>query len=359
MTVESSPAARRSSADAQVAIVVLNWNGRPDTLACLDSLRHLAYGNVDVIVVDNGSTDGSVTAIRQHHPEAHLVETGRNLGFAGGNNAGILEALARDARYVFLLNNDTIVAADCIRALVAAARNLPDAAALSPRIYYQSDPGRIWYTGSRWVPERVRFEHTGFGGSDTGGTTEISHTQFACGCAMLVPAEVLARVGLFDERFFLVFEETDWCSRARAMGLRCFVVPAARVWHRVSVSFGGAWSPLYRYFYQRNELLWAEQHLGWRDWLRLWRREFRDLAEPLPDLAAGAREALAGGHVKGAYWELATRWRAAYTADRVAERIAVRRALRDYLFRRFGDSPRASGNSANNSARDRPAPGSP
>src|SRR5436190_7401977 len=136
-----------------VAVIVLNWNGRDDTLACLESLAGLNYDNFQVMVVDNGSTDGSVGAIRPRFPGVEIIETGRNLGFAEGNNVGIRLALDRGMDYVFLLNNDTVVDPSLLSELVAAAERCPEGGIFGAQILYHSDPLKIWFAGARWDEE--------------------------------------------------------------------------------------------------------------------------------------------------------------------------------------------------------------
>ena len=328
---------------ARIAIVVVNWNGREDTLACLASLREVDYSPLDVVVVDNGSSDRSVPAIRAAFPEVRVIEAGRNLGFAGGNNVGIEAVLAEGADYVLLLNNDTVVSPDLVRELVTVAQASPDVAAVSPKIYYQTEPGRVWYAGARWVPERATFEHVGQGTLDDGdhGDGQPLETAYACGCAMLVPAAVLRRVGLLDSELFLLYEETDWCFRARRLGLRCLIAPRATVWHKVSASFGGRLSPLYAYFDMRNRLLWAKRHLSRAERARVWRGALGGVCEPLTG-AFAAMALLARGRPRAAYRE-ARAWsrdlRSWRHPDARALRRAARRGMLDYLRRRFGDCP--------------------
>lgn len=315
-----------------VAVVVLNWNGCDDTLACLDSLAMVSYANLSVIVVDNGSSDGSVGAIRARHPAVQVIETGRNLGFAGGNNVGIRHALEHGADYVLLLNNDTEVDPGLVDAFVAAARRHPQAAAFGARIYFHAEPRRIWYAGAVWNADTARFEQVGEGLIDDGAAFETEgETAYACGCAMFVPAQRLCDLGLLDERYFLYFEETDWCFRARAAGYPSIFVPSARLWHKVSAAVGGEGSPLMLYFVTRNRLLWARRHgsAAQRKAVRqaalraLWYRFVVPLTRPDAALGRGLRLR---------WWALRAAWRDPYNR-------AMWLGLRDYALRRFGDCP--------------------
>lgn len=164
---------------------------------------------------------------------------------------------------MLLLNNDTIVDPDCVDAFVEAARAHPEGALFGAKIYYHEEPDRIWYAGARWVPEMSQFVHVGEGECDDGRShATITATDCACGCALFVRISALAAIGFMDESFFLTFEETDWCYRARERGYPSYFVPQAKVWHKVSASFGGATSPLFTYYMSRNQLAFASKHLS-------------------------------------------------------------------------------------------------
>jgi GT2 family glycosyltransferase len=243
-----------------VAIVLLNWNGRRDTLLCLDSLRAIRRTDVKVLVVDNGSTDDSVQMISAASPAVELIETGRNLGYAGGNNVGIQHAMAAGADFVLVLNNDTTCAPDVIDQLLDAAARHPRAGMFSPRMLYMDDPQRVWFDGARWKSDALTFGFPGKDRLESELGTEDHETDYACGAALFVRAEVVRQVGAFDDRFFLVWEESDWCYRARAAGWSSMVVPSARIWHKVGASFGSEASPLRTYFSARNKLVWLARH---------------------------------------------------------------------------------------------------
>jgi GT2 family glycosyltransferase len=322
-----------------VSVVILNWNGKQDTLECLASIRRIDYPNVEVIVVDNGSTDGSATAIQATFPDVTLLETGSNLGYAGGNNVGMRYAMEHGAQYVLLLNNDTVVDEALVREFIRAADTLGDDAILSAQIYFHADPETLWYAGGRVVPSTGNTYHEGFRSpARTHGHADIAQTDYASGCAFFVSTRLLSRIGLFDERFFLLYEETDLCYRARDIGAKCYVVPRAKVWHKVSVSFGGANSPSYIYFWSRNRLLWAEKHLSCRRLLRMYvhvtRATLTCLRPPAPRLTAPA------GSAARRLWTSATEYRAAVMAKyRDPVLRAQLRGIRDYALRRFGNRP--------------------
>jgi len=245
----------------QVVVVTLNWNRRDDTLACLESLSHLTYPNVRVLVVDNGSTDGSPQAIAARFPQVEQIVNQTNLGFAKGFNVGLRRALDAGADLVFILNNDTIVAPDLLEPLCAAAAP-PDVGIVAPVIFDASAPDRISSSGGG--RSRLTLEMTGNHGRGE-VLAGITEREFLSGCAMLIRRSVLARVGLFDERFFMYYEDSDYCLRTRQAGFRMLVVPQARIWHKVATSSGGSDSPTERYWMGRSSVLFFRKHVrGWR-----------------------------------------------------------------------------------------------
>jgi hypothetical protein len=315
-----------------VCIVVVNWNGREDSVACLSSLGRIDYPNFKILVVDNGSTDGSVEAIRAKYPSVEVIEAGANLGFSGGNNKGIVRALELHADYVLLLNNDTLVDSALLRAFVEAAKRFPNAAAFSAKIYCYDQPRRIWYAGVKWDRRTGRFIQLGEGLEDDGYSfASDCETDYACGCAFFVPATRLREVGLLDDDFFLFFEETDWCYRARRRGHASIFVPEAKVWHKVSASFGGERSPLALYFITRNRLLWAARHASLSERFRLYANTAQSLIErfvlPLTDTQVQRR-----GSARRYWWSFRQ-------ACLDPQNRAYFLGVRDFFLRRLGNCP--------------------
>jgi len=231
-----------------VAAVVLSWNGREYTLA---ALRALEGEDVDTIVVDNASEDGSAEAVEREFARADLVRNDRNLGYAGGMNVGIRRALERGADHVLLLNNDATVEPGAVAALVAAADG---AAAVCPVIVF-AEGGNVWYAGARFDPRR------GYNGRHvTQVPDDVAETERACGAAMLIPRAAVEAVGPFDEALFAYWEDADWSLRARDAGLPIRVAPRARVRHEVSATTGGEGSDTALYYSVRNLLEIGERY---------------------------------------------------------------------------------------------------
>lgn len=253
-----------------VAVVILAWNGREDTLACLASLEEAAWNDLSTIVVDNGSSDGVADAIAEGFPDVDVIRSDHNLGFAGGNNLGLRAAYDAGADYMLLLNNDTVIDRNAIRELVAEAERRPDAGALCPLIYYMEPSDVIWFAGAPFDPRRGHNgRHTGYGERDRGQYDAVRETGRGTGAAMLVSRRAIDEVGFLDERLFLRVEDVEWSVRMRAAGYRVLMVPAAKVWHRVSVASGGEHSPAIAYYLTRNTLAVSARHAPLRGLARL------------------------------------------------------------------------------------------
>jgi GT2 family glycosyltransferase len=242
-----------------VTVVVLSWNGKADTLACLGSLEEETYSSLSVVVVDNNSADGTAEAVAEAFPRVRVIRLAENRGFAGGVNVGLRDALSEGAEHVLLLNNDATVEPGFLEPLVAAASETGVGAACS-QILHAEPPHRIWYAGASYDPRRGhQGRHRGFGEPALPASVPPYETDRACGGAMLVPRRAAERVGMLDEALFAYAEDVDWSLRARGAGLSIVVVPASVVYHRVSAASGGASSPNTLYYALRNGLVVAER----------------------------------------------------------------------------------------------------
>jgi GT2 family glycosyltransferase len=278
----------------KVSIIILNWNGWKDTVECLESLYRIDYPNYDVIVVDNGSTDDSIEKIKEYcegkiaveskffkyepsNKPIEVVECGRddrldtsktqkdrlflikndkNYGFAKGNNIGIQYALkAFNPDYILLLNNDTVVDRNFLTELVKLMESDGKIGIAGPKIYYYDFNGRsdvISFTGEDIIPEKGSGKRYGCGEIDSGQWDRQMEVDRLEGSCMLIRREVFERIGLLDEDYFLYWEETDFCIRAKKAGFKVVYCPKARIWHKVSAS---APSNLKLYFLTKNRFL--------------------------------------------------------------------------------------------------------
>lgn len=263
---------------APVAAIVVNWNRREDTLRCLASLAATAHPALTIFLVDNASTDDSCAAVRGAFPAVRLIESRENLGFAEGNNVALRLALAEGFPYILLLNNDATVAPDTVDRLLQPLLADPRVGLSGPAICYTDEPERLWSAGgyvdwrrgavtNPWVDRPLA--------SLPGETFAVDHSS---GCAMLIRAGAIALAGLLDPRFFMYYEETEWCVRIARAGYALVVVPAARVWHDVSPRSREG-SPAIAYYMTRNQLLFLRATgAGPGAWVRTLYRQLRTLA---------------------------------------------------------------------------------
>lgn len=254
----------------KVFIVILNFNGSESTIACLESINKLKVNHeikIEIIVVDNASIDGSVEKISKQFKDVILIENKINMGFSGGCNEGARMAIKSGADYVAFLNNDTIVDKDLIETLIKTAEDT-NAGGVVPKIYFQkgyefhkdkyksSDLGNIiWYAGGEMDWDNLIGKNIGVDEVDKGQFDIRQETELATGCCFMVRAEVLEKVGLFDDRYFLYYEDADLTQRIKRAGRKIIYEPSAILWHKNADSSGGSGSDLQDYYITRNRLL--------------------------------------------------------------------------------------------------------
>jgi GT2 family glycosyltransferase len=242
-----------------VAIIVLNWNNWRDTIECVTACQKLEWPNFRIIVVDNGSSDSSENILRGQFPDLEILQTGYNLGFAGGNNVGIHYSIEQKVDYVWLLNNDAITAPNALTALVTALQQEQNAACAGSKIYYFEEPQRLWCAGGIWEKGWLRLRQRGAGQIDRGQFDTQRHIASVSGCSMLIRAAAFQRVGMLNEDYFLYWEDTDWCAQAAKVGYSVLFVPTSKVWHKVSASVSHH-SRLQYYYYTRNGLYFCSRN---------------------------------------------------------------------------------------------------
>jgi len=241
----------------RIAVVILNFNGKADTLECLDSLFRSNNILLDIIVVDNGSADDSVNTIKAAYPAITIIENIVNRGFGAGCNQGIKKALERDNEYIALLNNDAIIAPEALYIMASYCASDPRIGAIGPLIYYRDDKTRVW-SGGAWV-DWVR--GSGIIKRDKRYKKDEPYdVDTLSGCCLMIPRAVISECGFLEEKLFLYWEDTDLCLRIGRSGRRIVCAPSARAWHKVGESIGGSDSIPYIYYNVRNRLYFISKY---------------------------------------------------------------------------------------------------
>ena len=236
-TVMDTPEAF-SSPRPRVAIVLLNWNSAEDTLACIESIRKLSYENFQVVIIDNASRPAEYRELQSGCANELILRQKRNLGFAGGCNVGIRWALQNGFEYVWLLNNDTVVAPESLSELVRAMQSDPRVGIAGGIMYYWNDPERIQMAGGFIDRETGRGGMLGLNELDTGQFRGAFDVDYVSGGMLLARSEAVRQVGLLDERFFMYYEDTDWGLRMRAGSWRVITASSAKGWHKDKATAG-------------------------------------------------------------------------------------------------------------------------
>lgn len=242
-----------------ISIITINFNQSGVTNQLLKSLKKISWPNYEIIVIDNGSENEDYKNIDTSDPHVKLICKYKNLGFAGGNNVG-LKAAKGD--FLLLLNNDTEVAPDFIEPMVELFEKHTQAGAVSPKIKFFDQPELIQYAGyGRLNPFTLRLKGIGFKKYDDGSFDKVAQTNYAHGCAMMIPRHVLETVGKMTEDYFLYYEEHDWSAAISRKGFQIWYQPNSLVLHKESVSVKKG-SVLKTYFINRNRILFMKRNLS-------------------------------------------------------------------------------------------------
>ncbi|WP_426194725.1 glycosyltransferase family 2 protein [Massilia sp. DWR3-1-1] len=309
MTNPHPPVPRRD-----MLCVVLSYNGYEDTVACLDSLRAQHVTGFDLLVIDNASKQGIAPALASAYPDVELIALAENKGWAGGNNVGIRLGLERGYRWICLLNNDTVFPEGQAQAWISAALDCAPCL-LHPAIYYWDEP-------------KVAQLHPALDGRQSSYTplqdgTGRQHMNFAYGACLAVHRDIFEKIGLFDERFFLQLEETDFHLRAENKGFRAICDDSIIIFHKESRAFGGTRAAIKTYYSTRNTLLLIEKNYhGIGGWLQALKRLYWSLSH----LAAATE---CQPQVRNTQFLL-------WVCSRAPSARAARHGVFHYLTRRFG-----------------------
>jgi len=268
----------------KVVIVVLSWNSKKYIGECLNSLKKT---KTEIILVDGGSTDGSPKYLKTNYPEFKLIETNKNLGYAGGNNVGLRWALEQNADFVWIINPDIIVNPNSLEEALKVMTKDDKIAVVGSKVYFaagfefhknrytKKDLGKaIWYAGGENDWKNIFAVHYGMNEVDNGQNDKEKEIDFATGSSMLLRCDVLRQVGLLDDKYFLYYEENDLCQRIKKADYKIMYAPKSVVWHRVGQATGIG-SSLADYYIARNRLLFGMRWAPWRSKLALLRESVR------------------------------------------------------------------------------------
>jgi len=224
------------STEPRVGVILINWNVGELTIQCIQSLRAGRVKPSLVVVVDNASVDGSPDKIALTFPDVMLIRNKVNKGFAESNNQGIEVLLTKSLEYIWILNNDTVLAEDCLQQLVKAARLNRRGACFSAKIFYMNPPDKLWYGGGYRHLLHLAPKHRFASILDEHVDNEVVEVDFISGCCMFVPVRIFAQHGGFCSEYFAYSEDNEWCWRLKRRNEKLFFVPLATMWHHLSAS---------------------------------------------------------------------------------------------------------------------------
>ncbi|MEX2007772.1 MAG: glycosyltransferase family 2 protein [Candidatus Levyibacteriota bacterium] len=300
-----------------VFISIINFNGRENTLACLRELDKIKIKDfkATVVVIDNASEEKfDIDKDFLKNIPLIFIRNSENLGFAEGHNVGIRYALSAGADYVIILNNDTELSKNFVYEMVQAAEKDPKAGIVGPKIYFAKgfeyhkeryspkDLGKIfWYAGGEMEWKNVIGYHRGVDEIDKGQYSETCETEYVSGCCMLITKKTLEKVGMFDKKYFLYYEDNDLSQRTRKRGIKILYAPKAVIWHKNAGSAGGSGSPLQDYYITRNRMLFGMRYAPLRSKLALLRESARLLRSGRKWQKKGIMDFYQGKFGKGSY----------------------------------------------------------
>lgn len=243
----------------QISFITICYNGLNDTCDLIESLKKYVHSvTYEIIVVDNASIQNEALIIHEKYPFVKVIRSEKNLGFSGGNNLGIKESCGE---YIFIINNDTFIEDDGMNHLIKKMESNPNIGAVSPKIRFAFPPKNIQFAGFTHLSNiTLRNETIGYGQPDNGDFNISRQSPYLHGAAMMVRREVIEKVGLMPEIFFLYYEELDWCTHITRAGYKLWYEPACTIFHKESQSTGQL-STLKVYYMTRNRLLYAKRNL--------------------------------------------------------------------------------------------------
>ncbi|HVT01017.1 MAG TPA: glycosyltransferase family 2 protein [Patescibacteria group bacterium] len=298
----------------KISVVVLNYKGAENTIKCLGSLKELNTKdvNLELIVVDNNSNDDIKDLVLKKYPGTILIENPVNLGFTGGCNEGARYAISNGADGVLFLNNDTVVDKDLISELIKGLND--SVGGVVPKIYFEKgyefhkdrykkeDLGRVvWYAGGRMDWNNLIGQNIGVDQVDEGQFDEEKDVDLATGCCFLVSSGVLKKIGLYDDKYFLYYEDADLSERIKKAGYKLRYMPKAILWHKNAESSGGSGSDLQDYYISRNRMLFGMKYAPVKTKSALIREGLRLLRSGRKWQKKGVKDYFLGRFGRGSY----------------------------------------------------------
>lgn len=237
----------------KVGIVIVNYNGAKFQNECVASILQSDYDNYSIIIVDNASTDNSVELLSEFDDDRIIViKLDENCGVAKGNNVGIQKSMELGCTHSLLLNNDTVVEKSFLSSMLACDEDI-----VSPKIYYFGT-NKIWYFGGKFQKIKGTAKHLNYQIEDN-GKLKSGYYEYAPTCCLLVQNEVFRKIGMIDENYFLYFDDTDFCYRAKKNGYKIWLDANSVIYHKVGFSTGGDTSPIMMYYLNRNRFYYVNK----------------------------------------------------------------------------------------------------
>ena len=257
----------------KVGIILLNWNSYDHSSNCIQSLQQCDYPNFEIIVVDNGSMDGSGNLLKANFPAIHLIASVTNEGFAAGNNRGFEYAIQQQFPYAMMLNNDVFVEPDFLSKLVDYMGSHPSAGAIQPKIFFNHDRTKIWNGGSYYLPWFGWPYSKRYQRKAGALQSQFQVVDWITGCAFLTKTSILKEVGLLNEAFFIYYEDADLSFRIRSKGYQLLFHPQSVIYHIAGSSNKtkikgkeGYTSPFVHYLNSRNHIWFLKIWTKWYQW---------------------------------------------------------------------------------------------
>lgn len=240
--------------DSSVYVIIVNYNGQKYLKKCINSVMRQTYHNFKIVLVDNASNDNSVQLVKNTFSDVKIIRLKQNIGFAGGNNIGIRYALRQGTEFILLLNPDTIVEENMLDILIT---NADSKTVTAPKMYADKKKKKIWYAGGEIDYADGKSRHFTKVEPNDSKALDVS---FVTGCCMLIHRDIIKKTGVFDDKYYLYYEDDDLCMRFMEKAVSMKYIPYTSLWHMVGGSVGGTKSPLKEYYMVRNRLYFMKKY---------------------------------------------------------------------------------------------------